>query len=70
MEVHSVMDDENCSWRDVDLCRGHMFDMVAYYVTFYRKLGEVFGQMIHARVEELNELVDALVLNWLRASYD
>ena len=24
--------------------------------------------MIHARVDELNELVDALVLNWLRAS--
>ena len=27
-----------------------------------------FGKMIHARVDELNELVDALLLNWLRAS--
>ena len=42
MEVHSVMDDENCSRRDVDLCRGYMLDMVAYYVNFYRKLGDVF----------------------------
>ena len=68
MEVHSVMNDENCSRRDVDLCRGYMLDMVDYYMNFYRKLGDVFGQMIHARVDELNELVDALVLNWLRAS--
>ena len=68
MEVHSVMDDENCSRRDVDLCRCYMFDMVDYYGNFSRKLGEVFGQMIHTRVNELNELVDALILNWLRAS--
>ena len=68
MEVHSVMNDENYSRRDVDMCRGYMLDMVAYYVNFYRKLGDVFGQMIHARVDELNELLDALVLNWLRES--
>ena len=35
----------------------------------YRKLGNVFDKMIHARMDDLNELVDALVLNWLRASY-
>ena len=68
MEVHSVMSDENCSRRGVDLCRGYMLDMVAYYANFYRKLGEVFGQMNHTTLDELNELVDALVLNWLRAS--
>ena len=28
-------------------------------MNFYRKLGDVFGQMIHTRVDELNELVDA-----------
>ena len=27
-----------------------------------------FGQMIRTRVDELNELFDALVLNWLQAS--
>ena len=42
--------------------------MVAYYVNFYRKLGDLFCKMVHPRVDELNELVDALVLNWLRAS--
>ena len=68
MEVHRVMDDGNCSRRDVDLCMGYMFDMVAYYVNFYRKLCDAFGKMIHARVDELNELVDDLVFNWLRAS--
>ena len=68
MEVHSVMDDGNCSRRDVNLCRGYMLDMVAYYANFYRKLGDVFGQMICSRVDESNELVDASVLNWLRAS--
>ena len=68
MEVHSVMDDENCSRRYVDLCRGYMLDMVDYYMNFYRKLGDMFGQMIYTRVDELNELVDALVLNWLRVS--
>ena len=25
-----------------------MLNMVAYYVNFYRKLGDVFGKMIHA----------------------
>ena len=40
MAVHSIMDDENCSRRDVDLCKGYMLNMVAYYVTFYHKLGE------------------------------
>ena len=65
MEVHSAMNDGNCSRRDVDLCRGYMLNMVAYYVNFYCKLGDVFGQMIHASVDELNELADALVLNWL-----
>ena len=59
MEFHSIMDDGNCSRRDVDLCRDYMLDMVAYYVNFYRKLGNVFGKMIHARVDELNELIDA-----------
>ena len=47
MEVYSVMDDENCSRRDVDLCRGYMLDTVSYFMNFYRKLGDVFGQMIH-----------------------
>ena len=42
--------------------------MVAYYMNFYCKLGNVFGQIIHVRVDELNELVNALVLNWLRVS--
>ena len=59
MEFHSVMDDENYSRRDVELYRGYMLDMVDYYVNLYRKLGEVFGQMIHARMDELNELVVA-----------
>ena len=68
MEVHSVMGDGNFSRRNVTLCRGYMLDMVANCVNFYRKLCDVFGQMIHAKVDELNELVDALVLNWLRAS--
>ena len=68
MEVHSVMDNGNCLRRDVNLCSGYLLEVVAYYVNFYRKLGDVFGQMIHARVDELNKLVDALVLNWLRAS--
>ena len=36
MEVHSVMNDENCSRRDVDLCRCHMLGMVDYYMNFYR----------------------------------
>ena len=66
--VHSIMDDGNCLRRDVDLCRGYMVDMVDYYMNFHRKLGDVFGKMIHARVDELNKLVDALVLNWQRAS--
>ena len=42
-EVHSVKDDGNCSRRDVDLCRGYILDMVAYYVNFYCKFGDVFG---------------------------
>ena len=62
------MDDGNCTRRNVNLYRGYMLDMVAYYSIFYRKLGDVFGQMIQVRVGELNELVNSLVLTWLRAS--
>ena len=52
------MDDGNCSRRDVNLCRGYMLDMVAYYSNFYRKLGNVFSQLICERVDKLNEMVD------------
>ena len=64
MEIQSVMDDGNCSKRNVNQCRGYMLDMVAYYSNFYRNLGDVFGLMIKVGVCELNELVNSLVLTW------